>query len=271
MNVWSNIECSSDDLEIAAINDFETSLGQIPNNVKDVRELIRRFEGCHFKYRRHLTLIKSSIRDLKPHIEPSVIGKKHLYNDNDDEQSDSTEKNSIGWQYLDALHRWLGSSQPGFNKIHANPNLYRQIHAWLGEKNPHKIRLARLMIARLTWDWKRCEALQEGDALKDLELQTIRMDICHHSFPKNLNLVLQAIGKLEPIEPNNFEGCGTYNDAIRAHLKQEFSELNDWLKTLGASKTSKPEPLMRQWLILSLAKTIKETVRLSETIATLNR
>lgn len=50
MNPWSNIETSAQDTEIAEVNKLETTLGDIPPPVRKIRELITRFEVCHFKY-----------------------------------------------------------------------------------------------------------------------------------------------------------------------------------------------------------------------------
>ena len=269
MNVWSNIVCSESDPEILAINAFEKKLGPLPNNAKTIRELITRFEGCHFKYERHLKLITSSIDNLSPRVKPSGIGQYHCHNGYDASKNDATGRSFLGLQYLDALKRWLGNAQNRATKSASVEALTMQVHKWLGEKNQDKQRLVKLLVARLTWDWKSCEALQEGGVLKDMELQAIRMDICHHNFPKNIHLVLDAIGRQKPVSEDKFEGCGTYNDSINAFLKREFFELNDWLKASQRSKTSQPTPLIRVWLNASLAKTIKETIGCSEPVALL--
>ena len=57
MNSWSNIQISPQDPEIVKINNFEKKLGKLPNKVRQIRELITRFEVCHFKYQEHLSII----------------------------------------------------------------------------------------------------------------------------------------------------------------------------------------------------------------------
>ena len=61
MNAWSNIEILPQDSEIIEINKFEKTLGDIPVHDQQIRELITRFEVCHFKYQQHFRNIKKSI------------------------------------------------------------------------------------------------------------------------------------------------------------------------------------------------------------------
>ena len=144
-----------------------------------------------------------------------------------------------------------------------NKKLGKQIHNWLGEENPDKIRLVRLLLARLTWDWISYEKLQCGGELKDIELQACRMDICHYAFPRNLDLLLQGIGQMKPVKEKEFEGCGSYNTNIKAYLEMVFLDLNSLLKSLAINGKSDKDELTRAWLIACLAKTIKEDVNLS--------
>ena len=48
MNAWSNIEISPQDPEIIEIGKLEKTQGNISKNVRKIRELITRFEVCHF-------------------------------------------------------------------------------------------------------------------------------------------------------------------------------------------------------------------------------
>jgi hypothetical protein len=122
-------------------------------------------------------------------------------------------------------------------------------------------------MARLTWDWESYEKLQHGGKYKEIELQACRMDICHYSFPKNLNLLLQAIGQLKPVKEKEFEGCGSYNNEIKAYLEKELFGLNNRLKSLMIRGQSDKNVLIKNWLIACLAKTIKEDVDSSIPIA----
>jgi len=58
MKAWSNIQISPEDPEIIEINNLEKNLGKLSDKVCQIRELITRFEVCHFKYQQHLRKIK---------------------------------------------------------------------------------------------------------------------------------------------------------------------------------------------------------------------
>ena len=69
MSAWSNIIILKDDPEIIEIDKIEKKFGELPPDVKKIRELITRFEVCHFKYKKHIEYIKSAIMNLKAGIE----------------------------------------------------------------------------------------------------------------------------------------------------------------------------------------------------------
>jgi len=260
MKAWSNIQISPQDLEIIEINDLEKNLGKISDKVYQIRELITRFEVCHFKYQQHLRKIKDSIINLQPDTDPDKIGMNHVQHGENAWKNDVTGRSLVGQQYLWAIRKWLMDDPQGKIPDHYNKKLGQQIQKWLGEKNPDKMRLVRLLIARLTWDWKSYEELQHGGEYKDLELQVCCMDICHYSFPKNLDLLLQGIGEMKPIE--EFEGCGSFDNNIKSFIENKFSILNDMLKSLTDTGKSDKNKLTKAWLIACLAKTIKEQVNL---------
>jgi hypothetical protein len=54
MKAWSNIQISPQDPEIVKINNLENNLGELPDKINKIRELITRFEVCHFKYQQHI-------------------------------------------------------------------------------------------------------------------------------------------------------------------------------------------------------------------------
>jgi hypothetical protein len=85
------------------------------------------------------------------------------------------------------------------------------------------------------------------------------MDICHYAFPKHLDLVIQGIDRMEAID--NFEGCGSFNSEIKNYVEQQFLMLCDNLKPNANNNPEKNEQI-KIWLIASLAKTLKEQVRL---------
>ena len=264
MNTWSNIEISPGDPEVIEIDELEKMLGDLAPEVRQIRELITRFEVCHFKYQHHIENVKTSILQLRPGIDPQKIGANHIKNGQDAWKKDETGRSLSGQKYLWALSLWLDDSaqvrDPG--GYDEEPGL--QITKWLGEKTPDKERLVRLLLARLLWDWKSLEELQSGGEYKELESQICRMDICHYSFPAHLDLLLQGIGGLKPVEP--FEGCGSCNSNIKTFIEKEFSVVNDSLKSLAKASKSDKNELIKVWLFACLAKTLKEQVGLAQPI-----
>lgn len=265
MNAWSNIQVPADDIEIYKIDEIEKKLGKLPREVHKIRELITRFEVCHFKYQQHLKKIKNSIMNLQSDINTVKIGINHIKNGENAWKNDKTGRSIIGQQYVWGIKKWLGEYPETEISKHYNKKLGQQIMKWLGDKNPDKERLVRLLLARLVWDWESYEELQPGGEYKDLEFQACRMDICHYAFPKNLDLLLQGIGKMKAVE--EFEGCGSFDSNIKAFVEKEFSNLNDLLKSLISTGESDKNESIKSWLIASLAKTLKEHVNLTKPVA----
>jgi hypothetical protein len=268
-NAWSNIDIASDDPEIIEIDKFEITLGSLSSNAQQIRELITRFEVCHFKYQQHIRYIKESIFNLKPSINPQKIGKAHIRNRENTWKRDKTGRSLLGQKYVSALNNWLSDNYKITDLDYYDKNLSRQITNWLGKRNPDKERLVRLLLARLNWNWELYEKLQYGDEYKQLELQVCRIDICHYSFPNNLDLLLQGIGEMKPIEA--FEGCGSFNSDIKIFANKEFSVLNGFLKSIISGNQSQKDKSVKVWLIACLAKTLKEQVTLTQPIPRLIR
>jgi hypothetical protein len=263
MNAWSNIEISPQDSEIIEIDKLEETLGKISENVQKIRELITRFEVCHFKYQQHFKHIKASILNLKPSVKPTQIGANHISKGKAVVNTDKTGRSILGQQYVTSLLKWLGdNSQESSNYF--NNELNQRITKWIGDKSPDKERLVRLLIARIIWDWKAYEEYQQGGEYKELEFQTCRMDICHYAFPEHLDLLLRGIGKMEPID--NFEGCGSFNTATKTYVEKQFSILCDYLKSNSNKNNSGQNEKIKFWLIACLSKTLKEQVGLKKSL-----
>jgi hypothetical protein len=248
-------------------------LGDYPEPIRQIRELITRFEVCHFKYQQHLIKIKESIRDLHPHKEPGHIGQHHIQHGVNAWRTDKTGRSLMGQQYLWALDNWLDSKEMS-KPSEYNIQLSGEIKNWLGERNPEKVRLVRLLKARLKWDWQTLEELslksmdeisREGDD-SGLEYQINRMDICHFAFPVNLINVIRGIGKMKPVE--KFEGCGTLNMAIRNVMHTELVKINKRLSGIqDINLEQNPDELTRIWLLACLAKTMKAQAGLQDVIS----
>lgn len=263
MSAWSNIEISFQDPEILRIDQIEKDLGQLPAQIQQVRELITRFEVCHFKTKQHYKNIKNSIDTLQPSIDPCRIGENHIHKGEDAWQKDGTGRSQVGQQYLRALKGWLSENSQGEKQ---DERLGLQVAKWLGDKLPEKEKLVRLLIARLTWDWQSLGELQKGGEFEQIENQVCRMDICHYAFPKHLDHLIQGIGSMQPVE--DFNGCGTYEPSIKVFLNEELAKLCDWLKTNVQKNhtTEDKEKLTQIWLFACLAKTVKEQLGFIETL-----
>lgn len=264
MEVWSNIISLPEDPEIIKIDRIAEKLGTLPDKIHKIRELITRFEICHFKYDRHFKKITESVSKLEPVVNPGKIGENHIHKGKDALINDKTGRSKIGQLYIEALKKWLGDA-PGILVSEPIKEISdKKIGKWLGAKNPEKERLVRLLIARLSWDWKRYEELQIGGEPKDLELQVCSIDICHYAIPANLNALLKGIGQLKIAE--NFEGCGSFDAKRQSFVKIAFSSLNDSLEGLLEAGKSDRNDLVRVWLLASLLKTLKEQVKLEQDI-----
>ena len=263
MNAWSNIEVSTDDPEIKLIDQIEKTLELIPSNVQQIRKLITGFEVCHFKIQQHFGYIKESILSLRTSIDPEKIGANHIRHGTDAWIDDKTDRSLLGQRYVWALKKWLGDNAKA-KELEDFKKLGQQIALWLGERAPEKERMVLLLIARLVWDWKSYEELTQSKENKELEFQVCRMDICHYNFPENIDLLLQGIGELKPVKA--FEGCGSFNSNIKTVVEQEFSILNDLLKSKYPINQPDKNELCKAWLIACMAKTIKEQVGLTQPI-----
>ncbi len=267
-NDWSNIEIVAEDPELIRLERWQNYLEPLSEDVVKIRELITRFEVCHFKYLRHLDVIKASVEQLHPKVEVGLIGLRHLRFGAETLEYDRTGRSRLGQRYVEMLRAWLVKDESGADNLKDNAELSQtEIAKWLGEKDPEKERIVRLLLARMTWDWSNYEILQRGGSFRELELQVGRIDICHYAFPDNLERLLPAIGKLEPLPEANFEGCGSLNPAIQANLNQEFLMLNEQLKAASGLIREDRNEAIRSWLRACLAKTIKENLRLTTPVS----
>jgi hypothetical protein len=264
MKAWSNIQVPAQDPEIIKIDHYEKKLGELPDKVYIIRELITRFEVCHFKYQQHLNNIKKSIMKLEPNTDPRKIGSNHIQKGENAWRKDKTGRSKMGQQYVWAIRKWFGEN-PHIKPVdHSNKKLCDQMKKWLGYKDPDKMRLVRLLLARLTWDWKSYQERIRGGEWEELELQVCSVDICHYAFPQNLDLVLKGLGNMTPIE--GFEGCGSFDKNRKSFVEKEVLILNEILNSLVETDRDDKNNLIRIWLFACLIKTIKEQVNLPESM-----
>jgi hypothetical protein len=89
-------------------------------------------------------------------------------------------------------------------------------------------------------------------------------DICHYTFPANVQKMIQAIGKLE-LEPG-FVGRGSCNPERRDMARRHFHALCTWLRGEPGSLDAQlgDRKPVKEWLAACLAKTLKELAALRE-------
>ena len=265
MNYWINIEISKDDGEVAFIDNLEKQLGDIPDPVIKVRQLITRFEACHFKYQAHARHILESIANLHTRIDPSRIGSTHPGSRKDPWSKDKYGRSLAAYRYLVTLQHWLGierEDEPLNDEEFFT--VKRQVKELLGERDELKEKLVKILTQRL--QWQDVEKFSAGDKINTLQYQIERTDICHQDFPGNLILVIKGIGKKEPLE--GFRGCGHYSDEITEYLSTYFDELCSWLEgnEKSLSFTLGERNNLKAWLVACFAKTIKEQLGIDKKI-----
>lgn len=267
MNDWSNIEVAADDPEITEIDNLGKNLGELPENIRMIRELITRFEVCHFKYQRHLDKILEAINQMNTTIELPKIGLNHIHQGQEACEKDSTGKSRTGLKYVNAINEWLNGIHVKEMTEPSDKNTRERIKQWLGNKNPHKTRLVKLLLARLNWDWKAYDELRGGGAFNDLEIQICRIDICHYAFPQNLEKVLMAIGKLKAVNEKEFEGCGSFTKPMQEYIQNKFPELETKIRSIIKGTKISDDDRVRVWLIACLMKTMKESAKLKNPVS----
>ena len=262
MDSWRNIIISKNDPEIIEINKLENELEVVSTAVGAVRQLITKFEICHFKYAIHYDYILRSIEFLSPFVDPDSIGSSHPRKGPDAWRKNKTGRTRTAQIYIDAIILWLNpKSLTGFDShIRVIQIMKAHVTKLLDERNNEKERLVELLIKRLLW--RPIERHSLGVQLDRLQDQIERTDICHYTFPDNIERVLAGIGSLAPAK--DFQGCGSYNSRIKRQVSVWFQQLCKWINRepgyldRGFGKRSN----MKIRLAACLAKTLKQQVGL---------
>ena len=133
----------------------------------------------------------------------------------------------------------------------------------LGEPDSDKRVLVEALINRLLWKFGN-ERQPLPEKFDEIGEQIDRTDICHYTFPVNVERIISAIGRLMPL--SDFEGCGSFGSEQLRLTEEYFNELCNWLQKRRSrldTQLGKRTPLKR-WLAACLAKTIKEYTGLRE-------
>lgn len=265
---WSNLVLQPDDEEITWIHQLERQAMPIPPVAAAIRELITRFEICHFKAERHIARIVEAIGTLSLDFKPANIGQAHPKSGESAWQGEKTGRSRQGQEFIWALQMWLDDAHASDKDHRRVPSAFlEEVTRALGPCDARKRLLVSALLNRLLLRAGRQPLPPElGGFWEPVE----RTDICHYAFPSNLWQMLGSVGKLEP--PSDFAGCGSCDDAQRRMAQEHFRALCAWLRAepgLLENRLGNRSPV-KTWLVASLAKTLKEQVCLSETLPSEN-
>lgn len=261
---WANVVLPDGDPEAAHIDEMERRAAPLPAVATVIRELITRFEICHFKADRHVRRIIDAIGTMRLDLAPALIGQAHPRRGETAWRNDPTGRSRRGQEFIWALQLWLTEAPYSDDDPRGIPRpLIEQVNRALGDRDASKLRLVSALLARLVLNPDREPLPPKLAAFWE---QVEATDICHYSFPANLQGMIEAIGRLEPVQ--NFVGCGSCDAERRSMAQERFDELCAWLRgepgKLDAQLGNRSP--VKAWLVACLAKTLKEHAGLHETM-----
>jgi hypothetical protein len=259
---WANLGLSQVDAEIVRIQALERRAEPLPPVATAIRELITRFEICHFKAERHIQRIIEAIGEMRLDFAPGSIGAAHPKSGETAWRKDRTGRSRPGQEFIWALQLWLAEAPYSDLDPRGIPReLIEQVNGALGQRNPGKTTLVSALLARLLLKADRQPLPLE---LAPFWEQVEATDICHYAFPDNIAKMIQAIGRLEPVP--DFVGCGSCNPERRDMARRHFHALCTWLRGEPGSLDSRlgNRSPVKEWLAACLAKTLKEVAALRE-------
>lgn len=253
---WSNVVLQPDDKGIQWIHRLEQRAQPIPPPAWAIRELITRLAICHFKVERHIGRILEAIRSLSLDFVPASIGSTHPKSGEQAWLKDKTGRSRQGQEFIWALRLWLLDTPCATDDPRAiPPSLIANVQLALGPGDANKRLLVAALVNRLVLKSDREPLPAE---LTEFWVQVEATDICHYTFPANLERMIESIGNLEPAR--SFVGCGSCDDARSEMARVHVSAICSWLRgerdTLEIQLGERSP--VRMWLAASLAKTLKE-------------
>ncbi|MBI2928356.1 MAG: hypothetical protein HYY24_22020 [Verrucomicrobia bacterium] len=261
---WANLGLQQADAEIERIDQLEQRAAPIPPVAHAIRELITRFEICHFKMERHLERIIQAIGEMRLDFAPASIGRSHPKCGPAAWRTDRTGRGRQGQEYIWLLQMWLADEPFSAEDPRAIPRpLFEEVNRALGTRDAQKRRLVEALLDRLLLNPDRQPLPAE---LAGFRLQIEATDICHYAFPSNLKRMLEGIGRLEPVP--DFLGCGSFGEAQRRVAEEHFHALRAWLQAGPSSLADRlgDRTPVKEWLAVCLAKTLKQLVGLHENL-----
>ena len=264
MKPWANIGFGQPDSEIIDIYRIEQRIGSLPKVARDIRNLITRLEICHFKFEHHVLKIIEAIGRMELDIDSVLIGRAHPKCGEDAWKDDKTGRSRKGQEYILILQAWVAEKKIEEDDRNSIPEkLLEEVYSSLGKRSNYKEALVKALLDRLLWNFETERKVLEKH-FRDLIYQIDRTDICHYTFPENIENTIKAIGELKPTP--GFKGCGSHDEEHRILALHYVMELNAWLHE-EISETGSilgEKTLLKEWLVACLGKTIKELAWIEE-------
>jgi len=253
---WQNVHLKPGDEEIAWIDRLERRADPIPSVGWAIRNLITRFEVCHFKAERHVQRIIEAIGNMSLDLNPASIGKAHPRFGENAWVGDQSGRSRQGQEFIWALQRWLSEEHgPDQDSPRIPRTLFDEVKRTLGDRTAPKSMLVSALVARMLLREDRQPLPSELAAFwEPIE----RTDLCHYSFPANVEKMICAIGRLEQVP--DFVGCGSCDETRSRMAREYFRNLCAWLRGRRSSLASQlgERSPVKEWLAACLAKTLKE-------------
>jgi hypothetical protein len=177
---------------------------------------------------------------------------------------DKSGRSALGQQYVWALVNWL-ADYPRLSVVgHSNNDIYRKVPGWLGTRSTEKEKLVRIIIAKLTHDWKSLKIINPGTVNKGLAYFANSVDIWQYTFPKMLDRLLLNIGKIE-LKTGNLYEISEIGKVAKTNIENEFSIICNLISSgndIMYGIADKNE-LIKIWLMASITKTLKAQTTLT--------
>jgi hypothetical protein len=173
-------------------------------------------------------------------------------------RKDKAGRSFLGQQYVWVLVNWLAAYPQLRMKGYSNNEIYMNVSAWLGNKTPQKENPVRMIVAKLTHDWKSLKKFNPVSINKGLAYFAYSTDVWQNTFPKELDKLLKDIGKLE----SNIKYVGdkrANNKEDKTNIENEFAALCNLINSGNAinfNGFTDENDLIKNWLITSTTKSM---------------
>jgi hypothetical protein len=175
-------------------------------------------------------------------------------------RKDKTGRYLLGQQYVWALINWLADYPPLNLSGFFSNEIYTNVSNWLGNKSPQKEKLVRIVVAKLTHDWKSLKKFNHISENKRLSSFAYSMEIWNITFPEKLDLLLHDIGKIESKISDPNRDYDVEKDE-RTIIENEFSVLCNFMNS--GNCLAEKNDLVKTWLMSNIKRSLKDQTSLA--------